>query len=533
MNNYIKVKNFKKYIETPEIALDELNYFVGTNSSGKSTLVKAYMLITKFILSDKLYEIEFTSDYYKDLNINDFERQKCKFSSNSDKIVIELGYNNLIFNLELISHERSNYATVSNYSVYDTVNDIVYEFKYNPGRTTKELHSVNFETNEPIYEDQLNEYTFQGILMNNDKYINDIIKLIEFKINETEDVDKLNRLNEHLRTLENSQEYVDIKLKSSSGFITYDSFKKCAREVLFSGNLLDNDYNSWNLTSIIRYYRILNLNNKRINDRDNEFEVVFSLDSFNDKILFKVPNGLDLSIKLSEIFKKINSLNSIYLPLNFRKYSNLNSIIDKTNDLAQLVHNFTNSNIFKKGKSNEFIKYWIGKEQFNIGNDFEINFYGGEAYEILIHENGVKIPLVDKGTGNIQIFKILIIVATYLGQSKKMTLILEEPELNLHPSLQSKLADLFSYINNELGFKIIVETHSEYLIRRLQVLSIHEKLDKSKLSLTYFPTEINEDPYLLKIRDDGSLDKNFGSGFLDEAGNHMLELMKFNMTSKN
>jgi len=62
---------------------------------------------------------------------------------------------------------------------------------------------------------------------------------------------------------------------------------------------------------------------------------------------------------------------------------------------------------------------------------------------------------------------------------------------------------------------------------------VQGEVDNDKLSITYFPTELNQDPYQLRINKDGSLDKNFGSGFFDEAGNHMLELMRFNLTSKN
>ena len=82
-------------------------------------------------------------------------------------------------------------------------------------------------------------------------------------------------------------------------------------------------------------------------------------------------------------------------------------------------------------------------------------------------------------------------------------------------------------------YQFIVETHSEYLIRRLQVLSAQSEVDSDKLKITYFPSELDKEPYTISINKDGSLDKNFGSGFFDEASNHTLELIRFKRLSQN
>ncbi len=46
--------------------------------------------------------------------------------------------------------------------------------------------------------------------------------------------------------------------------------------------------------------------------------------------------------------------------------------------------------------------------------------------------------------------------------------LLEEPESNLHPNLQSKLADFLIDASDRFGIKWVIETHSEYFIRKLQ-----------------------------------------------------------------
>jgi len=115
----------------------------------------------------------------------------------------------------------------------------------------------------------------------------------------------------------------------------------------------------------------------------------------------------------------------------------------------------------------------------------------------------------------------------------------EEPESHLHPSLQSKLADFFSdaiVFNKQIQF--IIETHSEYLIRKLQYLIAKKSLDPKVVSLYYIYNRNNIPQNLkqiqkIEINEDGSLNQGFGSGFIDEADNLSLELMKVRHIQKN
>ncbi|UWX68153.1 AAA family ATPase [Empedobacter stercoris] len=532
MKNYIQVNNFRKYISTPEIELNDLNFFVGTNSSGKSTIVKSYLLIYNFLKSGKLFEIDFSDALYKDLNIQDFKKQICQFSDNNDTMKFNVSLNDFNFELELGEHQKSNFAKVLLFKITDLKNNIAYKYHFKKGNLMNLPIGYDSENSEMMYGDQLTENLFTVSFINNQDYVEDILDMIKKdEMMNTNDEFTLELLAKEYVILSNGEEFSDYSIDFiplnynlpnnlnnaiKSTLKDYDDL--LGKEIKF---LIDDYIEKYNPTKeeIVAHYRI---------------KSILKSENFYDKIFFTGNRLLDF----------IEDNNLLFLPLAFKKYTNLNSIVDKSNDLAQLVHNYYSAEDKSKNLATEFINYWIGKEHFNIGKSFEINFYGGEAYEILIIENeGVKIPLTDKGTGNVQIFKILLLIATQIKSYVfNPTIILEEPELNLHPSLQSKLADLLISTYNDSNkyhhskdskFQFIVETHSEYLIRRLQVLSIQNKLDRNNLSITYFPTELNQDPYQLKINKDGSLDKNFGSGFFDEAGNHMLELMRFNLTSKN
>ena len=109
------------------------------------------------------------------------------------------------------------------------------------------------------------------------------------------------------------------------------------------------------------------------------------------------------------------------------------------------------------------------------------------------------------------------------------TLMLEEPEANLHPSLQSNLADLFAYSYKQLNIHYLVETHSEYLIRKFQYLVLKGEISPEDVVIYYFrdPNDASDEPLVKKIQlqKDGRLTQPFGKGFLDETGRLMASLL--------
>jgi predicted ATPase len=74
-----------------------------------------------------------------------------------------------------------------------------------------------------------------------------------------------------------------------------------------------------------------------------------------------------------------------------------------------------------------------------------------------------------------------------MGNSTPLLLV-EQPELHLHPRMQLQLADLFveaSAAGNRNGPQLIVETHSENLILRVQKLVREGKLQNEAVSVLY------------------------------------------------
>lgn len=114
---------------------------------------------------------------------------------------------------------------------------------------------------------------------------------------------------------------------------------------------------------------------------------------------------------------------------------------------------------------------------------------------------------------------------------KSAILFLEEPEANLHPALQSKLADLIVEANKLFNIQFVIETHSEYFLRKLQYLVAKKELPAGDIKMYYFndpgtiDAEKEEQVYAIDINEDGSLTESFGPGFYDEAANWKFELL--------
>lgn len=111
---------------------------------------------------------------------------------------------------------------------------------------------------------------------------------------------------------------------------------------------------------------------------------------------------------------------------------------------------------------------------------------------------GVAINIADAGFGASQLLPILI---QGLVAPKDGTLLLEQPEIHLHPKAQADLADFLIEVSQR-GVGVIVETHSEHLLTRLRRRIADESLDRKDVALYYItrteggstvtPVEIDE-----------------------------------------
>ena len=115
---------------------------------------------------------------------------------------------------------------------------------------------------------------------------------------------------------------------------------------------------------------------------------------------------------------------------------------------------------------------WLQKFGVPYRLDAKIEMQAVQSTDIttvsLIHKTtGTQLGSSDVGYGISQILPIIVQICMLQNGA----LLIEQPELHLHPSMQSNIGSLFAEtILSSSGAQIIAETHSEHLVRRIQSL---------------------------------------------------------------
>lgn len=109
------------------------------------------------------------------------------------------------------------------------------------------------------------------------------------------------------------------------------------------------------------------------------------------------------------------------------------------------------------------VKYWMC-DVFKIGKDVFVDKRNDYNTILLLNESGLTTTIKHVGFG---VSQILPIIVEGLRLPANGTLILEQPEIHLHPKLQSSLFDFLNSLTAQ-GKSVIVETHSDHFITRMR-----------------------------------------------------------------
>lgn len=144
----------------------------------------------------------------------------------------------------------------------------------------------------------------------------------------------------------------------------------------------------------------------------------------------------------------------------------------------------------------------------NLQVDLEIDSEA-KAFGLLVSSSTASANLAQAGQGLQQVLPIV----TYLcGMARDALsvdlLVLEEPELHLHPAVHGSLADLLvAAISADLGARqVIVETHSENLVLRIRRHVAAGALDPAHVNILWFDNALDGAiAREITIRPDGSV----------------------------
>lgn len=587
MSNYsvslkgIGIENFKAFGEYQHFDLAPLTIITGPNNSGKSALVAALELLSK---NDIYSHLDLHSD---GLDIGD-SSQVLNSKSGSNQFVFELDFKlnpPQKFTQNIIHHLSDDFKLRFVYEIahpksYLKVLELIFG---DVSRLT-----INFlEGNSSKIS--RGERLFFNARIDFDYFLQDYLKIYRNKykkaIEEKSEIEDNNTLSGSEMKIRRSRKgyYVDSFIDFDGNFFNDEDLKFYPQlktvEKLISNELsekLDIDCSSSSIDNELFFSpsNTFSQDNNSLGKIHGVIDELLSLDyivqsdgdfkdvnRFFDTILRHLTNNGDF--KEGKENGKGKICGKIQADCNFRpKFSDsftsfvnllekeLKTIfllaiteIQKTVKLGALratndrIYQYTKQNIpltreiiraaesVDRTKQGEFFKKWTGGgiERFNFFEESVFRPIAGVGYRFVVTKDGTKRELPDLGFGTRQVIPVIL----GLFNNNAVPFIIEEPESNLHPRLQSLLADLFIEVKNENpGSPLIIETHSEYLIRKLQYLVAKGEILAENIALTYISNNGGKlSVQKMEFRKDGILKNDFGTGFFDESVRLTMDLL--------
>lgn len=454
----LKVENFQK-IKEANIDLNTITLIAGGNDSGKSTLSKILYSIIKANsthVEDFLLNLE---NYINDVLIEEFSNFlfESKLPIKKLETIFDIKYNS----------ENSD-VFLSNY-----VHFMIKARNSNSKISSKKTNIDFSETLELSY------------LIFKEKFL-DILK-----------IDNLELLNTNFKNF-------NFAINKLSKSFEYHNF----RPAIFNQNLdlfrtymevlLSYDFQTMIQPSLSKYFR----------SEFNRGNFIKKYESDNSRILLTEKNGFNIDISLNNriLLKNLNyklpSLtDAIYIEspylmlLESIDYSSLNLPFHITDLMKKLKSEPNVDETFRLDINQLFFSSLdedISKKISDIINA-KIS-YDPKSQKFEMVRNQSSYPMVNTASG-IKALGIILRLVDNLTINDNTLLIFDEPEVNLHPDWQVKLAEIIVLISQYYrNIKIFINTHSPYIVQGIKYFSSKSLYNSNYVSY-YLAEEVSNNDH--------------------------------------
>lgn len=495
----LSIDNFRIFEKKTDFELSPLTFLTGPNSSGKSSILKALLLL-KSNGSSNLQVLDFSGSKH---NLGTFQNTKCNSVIDKDYIIFSFcfsigvpQYHMGSYIKEPITTKRSVYHVLREFETQST-EDIIVQLAYRQNDRSGKIAEIKLfliDQKTPFLTLSIGETSSQ---------------LHKLKV----DYEQFSRKKIIRGLLFDDIERNDLKIKKP-----VENNKVYFIPVEFSvKNNMQKKFFDEPLLVFSKLYELFIKENSNYGKNDELHHYIMSLP------LRRILNDLSALIENTEYLEAVRA-NTKRLYTNDSQGTSFN----------ELILDYRSREIADESKL--FINKWLKK--FDIADELMFENIEGVATSLYLVKGVNKTALADLGYGITQFLPILLKVSLEIPISPiknkgfnyvKKLILLEEPETNLHPKFQSLLADFLVDAINTFEIRFLIETHSEYLIRKIQLLTAEKQIPTNDSVIYYFPVPVsNNGSKISKIRinNNGTLDSEFGTGFFDEATNLKLELLK-------
>lgn len=521
----IKLQNIRSLKDTGFIELKPLTIIVGENSSGKSTFARMFPLFKQSILENPQGPILFNGEL---IDFGDLNNIKTKDGLN-ENLILSFKYDAkpaivrpLLKGSDIVEVEVS-------FTIKDKENGVPYvsfiEIKFHEYDI-----SFNFEKKDSIKvfsgENDFSK-NFQNVISIDDGRLfpvmfektEGLLGSEGYRYRRLGEIDKFSMRLSLPRSLVSEVKLLTRSYHKSNASEdrVNNSITEISRLVYLNKPLKEN---LMKLRSATSYWT------KKLEKYNNEKKI---RDDFNKiENILAIHNSLNLLDTFNSLF--VNTARNVrYIaPLRAtaeRYYRSRNISVGAVDSRGENLPMFIAS-ISPSDLRN--LREWL-LNNFHI--DLEVISEGGHISLHIRHEGSENIfNITDTGFGFSQVIPILIQLWSLIFQKKRsntdiefpIIYVIEQPELHLHPRMQSIIADIFckaivEAISKKIDLRIIMETHSESIINKVGKIINNGNFENDNTNIVIFE-KTNKDSYskikISKFKENGQLE-NWPWGFFD------------------
>lgn len=482
MVKQLRVKNFRSIEDSGLIDIKPITVFLGKNSCGKSSFIRILPLLKQSLEKEIHEPLLWYGDY---IDFGGFSEIMPKNKADID--CFELEFTLKLSNKRLERHIIRNMIDLMFYrsdEFNDSFKNVLIDVKIEFHKEEIKMISLNYSgqkidiqiTNEQIESIQVNNNDSYDVKKYNLVYSSrDLLPELVCQIAEKLFFNKNDIISELVEPIIND---LKSKTKCRIGNNTWNDLIIKIIRMQSKNELLEQLRQNKDSAKIREYFEGTDIEDELLNSINDQIQFVLL-----PYILKKVNQSLNASIENLYYIKPIRA--------NANRYYRIQGIGVKQVDpdgsnLPMILYNLP------KNRRNQFSE-WC-KEQ--LGISFSVKETEGHI-SLMVNTGGdYEINIADSGYGYSQVLPIILQIWLLSENNKDnhsrftsdYTILIEQPELHLHPAFQAKLAEMFvSFVNslrqNNSNVNIIFETHSDVIINRLGTLVSDKLIDKNDINI--------------------------------------------------
>lgn len=506
----LRVKNFRSIEDSGMINIKPITVFLGKNSCGKSSFIRILPLLKQSLEKEKQEPLLWYGDY---VDFGGFEDIIPKNMKKKEGEPFELE-----FTVNLLGSIDDNYFPRNFRSLlYSNFIDLKKSNKnilvaVRVGFNKKEISIVDLsyldqKINISFKNGKIDSFFVNGVSLETHNYHliyagKELLPEIIFKGDGARNIRYF-----YDEVICQCKPIVDILYEKLGSKASLKTLEKIVGDVLFiqtKEELLTKLKECKKNEKIRNYFCMADLDDPLVEEINNRMQMVLT-----PYIIYKINQ------ELNDFFDNLYYIKPIRA--NANRYYRIQGISVKKVDpdgsnLPMILYNLSAE------RQKEFSS-WC-KEQ--LGISFSVKETGGHISLMVNTGAEYEINIADSGYGYSQVLPIILQIWLLIEKTKKpvpnrystnYTIIIEQPELHLHPAFQAKLAEIFvSFIasikQTNSNVNIIIETHSDVIVNRLGTLVVERKIDNEDMNIVLVEKREKISTFKqVRYEDNGLIDK--------------------------